>query len=314
MGLSDEERYNNIVEIVNQLKMIETFNNYDLIKFNKPLKNLWYNLLRKTNSSAHWFAGSSSTNSTISGMSLFGSAMIQAKDNFLNSQKTIHDNLNPNIKKFFVYRDNYLPNTSKLLQVEESNVFKIFRLTESYFYYCNRYDDVFSKKLTHLTKFICELQGLCYNTFKHNDIYLKAWMAENILDKIITYNENCIVNSWFMNDNIYHDIKLNNVTTKWLYYIFRTTQFKNLSSEKRLTIILTMCRKNFNYTHNHKSLFELIKKHNIKSSEDKINLELIEKICLGIIKLYERSKEEEAKEYGRYKFCYLTNQVGDNDE
>ena len=115
MGLSDEERYNNIVEIVNELKLIEPFEQSELKSFNKPLKNLWFHLLGKTNNGAHWIIGSASTSNNITGMSIFGSAMIQSKDN-IQDEKDFFENtpIKVKLKEYFDYRDNYLPTALKL--------------------------------------------------------------------------------------------------------------------------------------------------------------------------------------------------------
>src|SRR6266705_7098865 len=192
MGLSDEERYNNIIEIINEFKSMDPFTDYYLKVFNKPIKDLWFSLLGKTHNGAHWVVGSASTDNTIHGMSIFGALMLQAKSN-IDWKKKPEVDLDPDVIKFFNYKDMYSPNAVKLLQTghgsEQSNVFKIFRLTESYFYYANRYDDEFSAKFSNLTKDICELQGLCYNAFKSDEVYLKAWLIESIFTKLLTYDE-----------------------------------------------------------------------------------------------------------------------------
>lgn len=311
MGLSTEERYNNIVSIVNELKNIESFTEHDLKPFNKVLKNLWFYLLGNTNNSAHWILGSNSSASTITGMSLFGTTMIHARDN-IEPHDDILDNAPADVKKYFEYRDNFIPNAIKLLESyntkEKSNVFKIFRLSESYFYLVNRYDDNFSKQLIPLTKKICELQGLCYNEMQDKENYIKAWMMECLLDKIIDYDESNIVNQWCMNNNMHHNFGLHKIEYKNLYLLFQELQFKNtLSSEKRLLAILLMIGKSFHYKHDHEELFKLINKHNIENVKDKINLSKIKKTCDNSIKLKEKYDIEQKKE--SFKYCHLTRQT-----
>jgi len=306
MGLSESERYSNIVEIVNQLYSLNEFKDYRYLVFNKIIKDLWYCLLADSANNSYWLCGGTYNENSISSTNIFGCAMIKAKDGEELGNK-------PSINEYNQY-DLKLPTAISVLKwngySEDANVLKIFTLTEKYFYYINRYQDGFSKSFIQLTKNICELQGLCYKIISNDATFLKCWLIEKIYEKLIVYNINDAVDNCFLNV-IITPVRLNNISFKWIYNLYKELQMKKMSTEKRLVISLVLSGDSF-HSFQLSKLFSIIENYNKLNKNDKINPELIEKICIGNSKIKEKFDKESKEVYSGY--CDLTCQrTGLND-
>jgi hypothetical protein len=314
MGLSDNERYNGIVGCVNELSKIEPFLTHELKSFNKILSGLWGNLLSRSGNSTHWILGSAASQNYIGDCSIFAAAMQSAKDKLdLSNDDDDDDSVNADSLEYYI--DNFIPTAIDLLKSsgghecragEYSDVYKIYSYTETYFYYANRYEDKLSEKLLPLSNEFSKLQGLCYEQFSTNPVYLKAWMTSCILDKVVSYNGGDTIMNWFKDNHIHHNISIKNTSDKDLFDMFSKFQLlktNSVSSNERTITIMTLMGSSFSYEHQHKKLLELIKSHNKKFKDDPIELEVIEQLCNKAVDDYNKKNSQQTS---HIQYCNLT--------
>ena len=304
MGLSDGERYCNTVYCISELSKIDKFTNSYLKNFNTILKSLWRKFLAESCNDTYWLFGSAS-NSDYIDEGLFAIAMKNAYSELDLGKKE---------EDLFV-SDPHQPNAINSLEKfnkEKANIFKIFRLTESYFYSANRYKDKFSKSLKPLTDKICDLQSLCYEQFSKDKDYLKAWMTEVIFYKIFVDNDEDCVKKIFKKNGFYNYIRIDKINDLFIWKTFKRYQRindKDRSSMDRLMVVLEFVKKAFYYDYMHTEMFELIESHNENNSDDKIDLETVKKFCAKIISDYNKKEDSKNRKSRKSKrYCNLTDQ------
>lgn len=321
MGLSNEERIRNIIDCVDALTDIEPFildaNDSKPQQVNDILKDLWHDLFGAESNSVHWFAGSSSDNSTVKQADAFGLAMIHSYESGLDSKQNYYAEadtaVGPGTKEWFEYTDLYRPNALSLLKHHHGynnrrnqahDVLAIFKYIENYFYNINRYDDNLSKSFSSLTNKISQLKGFCYKIMSKDDIFWKAYASGIVFERILTVHLDD-VNKWFKDNHMHHNVRFDRIERADLFNALSLAQKSSqFSSNERLVLILKFCGYSFYHKFEHEKLFKVIDKHNKEFEKDKINLNQIKKLCKKAFNDHELKDKENLK--NNHWSCDLT--------
>jgi len=324
MGLSDEERYSGIAYVVDELSSLKPFRQYEFEAFNPILQSLWLAFLGESSNGTHWLLGSDSHQNKLDGLGLFSAAMMRAKSELLEDvvfQKDDQDDDGEDDEEddpsdaWLKYQKEFAPDALKFLSDQRDNsairpnedrdVFFIYRMTENYFYRANRYPDEFAEKLRPLTDKMCQLQGLCYHAFSTNPVFLKAWMAGNIFEKILTYDSKDMVNQWFKKYCLHHYVSLDNLDNQFIWDTFKQYQKENPNLQSRFEVVLKFVGRQYHYKDSHEDLFKMIEEHN-KGAEEKIDLDKIKALCQENADKHTKYEKEMREGYSSY--CHLTEQ------
>ncbi len=296
MGLSNGERFNGVIANVNELNKIK-FEKYPYGKFNYYLRKLWPALLSKKKNGLHWILGGQFSSDHFSECGLVTAAFSNVLSEFEPKKSVLEKD------DFYEYMKEYKPSALSFLRNDDQKVLKVYLLTENYQYYANRYNDKFSKNVQDVSALIAYLQGLCYDAFSDNHVFMAAYMAQHIFDKILTYDENDIVNNWFRSENLHHDVHFDFIENSELYQIFLNVRGKkSLTVQSRMELTFKFLGHKFHYDHQHKKLYGLIEAWNKKNKKNSIDLDLIKKLCLASAKLKADKTEDSYR-----PFCNLTN-------
>lgn len=307
MGLSNGERFNGVCDVVSAMAELR-FSEYNVISLNKVLRKLWSSLLASNSNGSYWFAGGSLDNNHLDEVGLITAAFTSATNDQkpLNAEYAKLAENNP----WWKFRDDYLPNGQKLLgdDRDRGKLYKLFRMTESYFYYANRYSDKLSKRLQPTSRLVADIQGFCYKVFSNDPLYMYAWMMENILDRVFPHNADMLTD-WMIKQNLHHDFVVDhNTDGKMVMELFKETQktLLSLSSQRRIEIALKLMGRRYQYQHQYDQLYKMIEVHNKnkQNKKDKIDLEVIKSLCNACKQMHDENKKE--TKYRAY--CYLTQQ------
>jgi len=203
MSLSDEERFSNIVWTTKHL--VELKNQIDESIRNDPhiypedtlerlsslIDSAWHLVVGDISNGAHWILGSSACNK-VNEQSLWGIAVLhhieenrpQNKEQEERMQKFEDDNFDP--------LDGFLDVYGLLYSVEPGHamVFKAYALTENGVYAVRRYQDEFSAQYEKFSKLMSDIQGVCFEDFSGNEIFSKAYLANEIFQIIYSQHYN----------------------------------------------------------------------------------------------------------------------------
>ena len=333
MGLSNGERNDGIFANVCELYKLRGFKEYQNRSLNRLLRRLWPALLAAKGNGVHWILGGQLDSDTFGECGLVKAAFGNVLDDFRESRPDLEararderargavsaapsfpdplrENMSDENEELCEYMDHFKPGMISLLekgnQPECAKVMKVFLLTENLMYYANRYQDAMAKSLREVRNIVATIQGECFDIFSTNPIYFSAFMGGSIFQKILKYDLNDMVSTWFRKQNVHHDVKLGavpNVELMKVFLEFRRT--KDISSQRRLEVALQFTGGSYHqYKHRHDELYKMIRAHNAKSKkDDPIDLATIEKMCE---EKAEKAKVAEKEPYERY--CDLTDE------
>lgn len=306
MGLSDSERMGGVFACVSELSdMADKFAGHFVAaeKFNSLLDSLWPALLSSGKNRGHCFLGGSLDNEYGAEISLITAAFSRVMpDN--NEQLKFNYEKQPN----HAWKDEFLPRGVDLLLERESNeialVFKVYRITESFYYFANRYADNFADALKSVCDVVAKIQGACYSEFARNPIYMLAWMSQHILNEIIPWDENDVVTTICRTEHLHHDMSLDEDLKEFIINTFKKIQQgKTLSSQERIEILFAFLGHRFYSEHSHKALYKLVEAHNKKNKTDKISLNRVKELCAKS----KKARDEHEKNNKFWRYCHITN-------
>lgn len=327
MGLSDGERYNGIICAIHRMSQIHFEKSWtdNPTKLNKLIDKLWPAFRGCTSNNNHWIIGSDSDSSYFPEVSFLGSAFSLARAKMLANKdappfpfSSLPDDATDEQKEAqekrvdsYEFFSEYKPTAISLLEKEgknEANIYKLLKDTESYFYFTNRYRDKFSRKLKNVTEIVAKIQGILWDEFSEHPVYFKAWMADQILDKVILdFCDNDIVADWFKHDCLHHHISMREVSDRYVYDTFKKIQARpnvTLPAHRRVVIMLRFLGKDFYYEHQHKALIKMISTWNEKYPNNQVKIDIIKKMCKDAKEAHDADLKE--RDYSEY--CNVTEQ------
>jgi hypothetical protein len=312
MGLSDQERYAGVIACVNELYNIPRFKEYEFKGINRFLKSLWEDLFYQSGNSMHWIVGSSTSSGRIQAQDCLGASFIAASSEFISEsqERTIPEDY-PH-KEVAQYLDYYCPKASSLLEhvgAEYANLWKIFQLTESIFYYLNRYPgDEFACRLRKVSKTISNIQGYCYKIFSTHQEFLQAWMLGNLFNQILKEDSKDVVTKIFMKQNFHHYVRINNLSLKETYSLFKRYQSRKvqMATNIRMQLVLKLVGSDNQYPHIHKKIMEEVVEYNKKHTKDKkelVDVEMVKRLCAASLR-----EQKKFQKIPHHTYCDLTGQ------
>jgi hypothetical protein len=318
MGLSNEERLsglfydiNQMVCLGNQLKDHSEDYGYPetLVSF---VGDLWDAFLGQNHNAAHWIIGSSASNPVTWGtVSSWGIAINHHCHGLMKE-----DSLEPEKVDFDAF-DGFLDITGLLGQVRGpyKQIYEIYAYSEQAVYHLRRYEDPLLKSLSRLSKVISDIQGDCFNLFKDEDVYARAYILSNITKKLYDPLYPYQKDKWdpltvFMDKNAIHhnlsriiqprdgdlkalaelDIKLHRIEKKG-----------KLSIIDRAETMLILAGRRFHYDRIFKDLITAIKK-----SVTTKDIALLTKLFNECKKQHEEDEKQEQKNYQEDQYSPLS--------
>jgi hypothetical protein len=195
MGLSDEERLAKMYWSAKYLYELGCDLQKSSFEHKEPLsslcKQVWTKLLGKDNNSGYWILGGALANSVTDTTNGWAIALA-SKFNDVHSERqdvrfgTIRDS-----NKDFDPFDGFLNIRGLILNnsTDYTMVYDIYAYTENMIYALRRYEDEFLKRFLDLSNLISEIQGVCFGIFTTNDLYAKAYLANQIFEKKFYAND-----------------------------------------------------------------------------------------------------------------------------
>lgn len=316
MGLSNEERNENLVHLTNSLTKLG-----QKLKENSKVtaltQKLWPALLRRKTNSSYWILGGEIHENTISNSSLFGIALLTHKP-----EEKDEDNIFPQ-ENYSSFAKDWL-GVTQILQdqnPELANIYKIYSLVESATYSLRRYDDEFKNDLVEYDDIICHIQGACFNIFKKDSLILDAWLQNRIIEKILRYNSNDIVNTWWKTQHIHHSMRLHqnhlaHIPTETLLEIYKDIQFVTPTVNERILLTIQLSGPRWHYKHQHRAAIALFKEHNKthRKKDEKIDIKTVEAGAEKASNLHDEIEKDTSSRYRSQKYCSLTEQSPPEDE
>lgn len=202
MGLSDNERYRNILYTAKHLytlketwkKEIEYSKYYldqNCQKLLNVVEDLWNVIFNNDSNSIHWIIGSSSANkiTTDEQRTPWEVAIVNSLENIHKEDSFFSSDEEYNNKHFPLMEHIISASYDKNLR----HVYKIYQYAESFSYSLRRYNDDFRKSFSSLDKLLNEIYGICFCIFDANEDFAKAYLINEIKDLLYgqhyPYNE-----------------------------------------------------------------------------------------------------------------------------
>ena len=174
MGLSKDERYSGVIHAVNSLTKLG-----EGTPAEKFTSKLWHALLGHVNNSSHWILGSSTYGSVkINGASVWERAICCHTEEVLED-KMEDDNVFDATERFSIQE--LVGYGSREQEPANEKMFEVYQWTEQTIYYLRRYDDDMPKEFCDLNKLISDIQGACFDFFKEDEIFAKAYIVNKII-------------------------------------------------------------------------------------------------------------------------------------
>lgn len=279
MGLSNEERFSNIVYSISGIirKSGNLIDNYKYSKIKSLIQELWPAFLGKKSNSSFWILGGGFDLSHFSEESLLRVAFEQNKyhDYDLELEKDDDSGDYNDSRKSRETVDEMLSLTTLVNNSEESAIIEIYQWIENLTYALCRYDDEFSENLWELNKIIRQIQGELFEIIRSNHNYYKVWLLKNIIEKCVCVWDDDIVSKWVRRQNIHHDLRLMEEHSveelQETYFFLQGKAKREISCETRLFILVALCGRRYHYDHQFKALEKLVNAHN--GGIDKIDKE-----------------------------------------
>jgi hypothetical protein len=331
MGLSNEERYAKIYCVIERLNDLADravgngncvcrLDPYD-IKYGvagrilKLIDQLWPTFLGRTRNSAHWFSGSESSGDTASvtgGVISTAFYLVDKSDLGKpdeNTMEALEKGLPEEVREQHQWLNEYWPDSAVQLldknKPEEHFIWEAYCWCETYFYAANRYEDDMAQGLADTTAIICRIVGLCFKAFSDNSLYLRAWMAKTLLDKIVTYDENDLVTNWLREQAAHHDIRADYYDGD-LYEDFRKYRpyyGHSLPLMVRMELAFRFLGRRFHYDHEHKQLLKMVEA--AKKAGADVSIHRIKRM-IARCKQLRAEYEKEEREHPYEAYCWIT--------
>ena len=312
MGLCDEERFEGVVRVVNELTELS-----DQLRRAMPhdsklvqlVDGLWPAFLSQSGSASFWLTGSALNNEYIDGKSLWGVALQEAAEP--EEAKEFDDGIVQ-----YLYR--YTPTIDKIADggysgPQTSLIIQIYAAIEAGFYYINRYpDDEFAKAVRPLADLFARIHGECYRRMSGNESFLEAHYRNQLIKKTLPYLDVDFVSTWWRRHNLHHDIRNDRgISVEELGRLWAEVQGKHeLSPEKRMLITLTLVGRSYHYEYQHKELLKMIQEHNKKAKKaDQISVAKIKKALARCRKLKATEDERGQRNYHDEQYCVVTSKI-----
>lgn len=278
MGLSNDERYTKIIFSIN--KIVSLSKELDKSNIKELCEKLWFSFLQNESNNAFWLFGSETQNPNVNKSTLFGAAICCHIPTIQKKRKKFEDKTDYNehleSMEIILERTNSISLLDRSGFKQNALILEIFIHTENISYALCRYDDKFSNTYTTLNKTIRDIQGECFNEFSLCREFAQAQMLESLVRKIYTYTKDDLVNQWWEEQNLHHNIVIRCNKYNEIYSLFKNFQFKTLSIFDRIKLTLILVGSKYHYQHQHLKLIEMIKSYN--ENEEKIDIEKIKKL------------------------------------
>jgi hypothetical protein len=131
--------------------------------------------------------------------------------------------------------------------------------------------------------------------------------------KILTYDEEDIVNNAWFKFNLHHGWKVHDRNTEELHdllAIWKDIQFRNITVNERMLITFKILsfHGDFHHDHQQKELLCIVNKYNKGRKHNRIGITKLKRY-LSACKRNHKIREKESRDsYQQNKFCWLTNQ------
>lgn len=314
MGLSNEERYNKIAWAIDHItNLVEKLDDkYTTTKLKGMVERLWYEFLKNDSNGVYWFIGGTLHDDRIHRESLIAPAFEchvpkkqddwlaerREKDGYFDHYKWVKDNA--------ISMEALLNHTSEPYR---GAVLMTYLHTEAIAYALCRYHDDFMDRYESLNVLLRQMQGECFKFFKMDRTFTHAWMVHNLCDRVITMQEEDLVNKWWQKHCLHHEVKLEFDDYDAAFELFKKHQFRDLSIQDRIDITLALVSERYHEEFQHNEFLKMVKEYN-KNKEVKVKLK-VKQLEDHFKKVRDNHKEETNKPYERD--CEFTSNYVDRD-
>lgn len=294
MGLSNEERMKGLYHSVSKLNKLADGLNRNRLGYNYPnrlvcmIRKLWHDLLGNSRNSDHWFSGSSATNpvtwGTISPWAIAVSAhcdgLFEEENEIIKSRK--------NIEQPFDAFEGFLDIPSLLLQTGEHHrfIYESFAWSEQIIYYLRRYNDDLLKTMMSMSRTISLIQGECFQYFKNDDVYAKAYVLSQACRIIYTekypYGKIDNLTQYLIKDSIHHYVSrlISEGSLKEIAEVHvaleRAKKKGNLTQVLRAESFIKLAGRRYHYDHKFNTFMKMVARSWCNDKKKRIT-ELFEK-------------------------------------
>ena len=314
MSLSHEERFERIVyatqRITNEARKLPNTHQYQTLK--QLCENTWYCAMRQRTNKQFWIFGGEWRNA----MGEFNLFKVAFKDHLAKNTESTQTTNNDHLKWVESVEEKISPEYIINSQ-DHRAIIAISSACENMEYALCRYDDDFMLEYETLHKNLRSIMGEIFNIMSEDRKFLYCYLKHMIVDKCITniYDQNCLVTKWVKRDNLHHDLRLfDDDDISWLSETWRNIQFRTLTLNQKIELILTMFAQNgrWHYQDMHKSLVQSIDKHNLETTNQTllVDIQMVKDLCEQCIK----TKKEKDSNIGWGPSCSLTGNYMVNGE
>jgi len=308
MGLSNEERLKGIYYAV--AKITEFADELDKKKPGYPeklvglIQHLWHDLLGRNANSIHWVVGSSATNQITWGTISPWSIAVQGHcDGLFNEESPVlKARKNSDDDEPFDAFKSFLGIPGLLGQAGEHYkfVYNVFAWSEHLVYYLRRYRDELLEDLSSLSETISKIQGECFNLFKGDDTYARAYVLFQACRLIYTdsypYMDYDAFTQYLTKEGCHHD--LNRLMTEGslkeiseVHIILERARKQNkLTQVLRAECFMKLAGHKYHYDHQFKALIKIAGKS--WSNDQKKRLTELFEECKKKHEEYEKDSQE----------------------
>lgn len=264
MGLSDSERYQKCVSVIDHMHKLPRFKEYNYLHINALLDKLWPAFLHGTSNGLHWILGSESSAEHFDGQSLLLCAFEAGKPH--------RPDLDTN-----GWRDSYLPDATKLLSGEDAKIWDILRYTEAYYYAVNRYPgDEFSVQMRETTDLISTIRGELHHLLQAQKFAI-AWMMQGLCKRIFPRDDDDLLTASGGEFNWHHSLRVDGQDYETVFKWFKKWQFAETvgAAERLRCLLVLMGKQRFFYAHQQEQLIALAAEWNEREGQknrDRVNL------------------------------------------
>lgn len=292
MGLSNEERYSKILwsvkNIEDQLKEVKDHENISAFS-----GKLWSALLNKESNSGFWITGGGFDSERFSG----GEFLCEALSVHIERMNNKKDEFRKRLEEKDPLVESIRP--QNIIGDKNAPLVLIYQWIENFYYSVNRYDDELSESLPELKSHIANLKGELFSVFSDDDVFVKAYLLNQILAKCIDqYDIDCPLTIMLEEHYLYRGFKLRrNHYLEDLALTWKAIQFeKEIPLEKRALITLCVLGGWVGDEHSSRKVAKSLSGH--------VNPDRLAEVLDWCKEQNEKNKAD--NEYLPYDFCALT--------